>query len=128
MLQRLTDVYSARLQEGEILVTSMTDPDWAPIMKKAAGIITNRGGRTCHAAIISRELGVPCIVGCGNATEAITSGAKITVDCSSGSDGGLVLKGAVPFDVSKLDVAELPSTHTKVLMILGNPDTAFEAR
>jgi pyruvate,water dikinase len=117
-----------QVQPGDVLVTDMTDPNWEPVMKRAAAIVTNRGGRTCHAAIIARELGIPAVVGCGDATETISSGATITVDCSSSSDGGLVLKGAVAFDVSTLDVAELPSTHTKVLMILGNPDTAFEAR
>lgn len=113
-------------KEGEILITDMTDPDWVPIMKKAAGIVTNRGGRTCHAAIISRELGVPCVVGCQTATETVTHGQMVTLDCSAG-EHGLVLEGKVPFEVSAVDLSEVPSTKTKVMMILGNPDLAFEA-
>ena len=111
---------------GEVLVTEMTDPDWAPIMKKASAIVTNRGGRTCHAAIISRELGAPCIVGCQTATETIKTGQTVTVDCSAG-EAGFVLDGAVPFDTHDLDVSSVPATRTKVMLILGNPDLAFDA-
>jgi pyruvate,water dikinase len=111
-------------QAGEILITEMTDPDWAPIMKKAAAIVTNRGGRTCHAAIISRELGVPCVVGCQTATESITTGQMLTVDCSKG-DAGAVYEGEVPFEVAETDMTTIPDTKTKIMLILGNPDIAF---
>jgi pyruvate,water dikinase len=111
---------------GEVLVTEMTDPDWAPIMKRASAIVTNRGGRTCHAAIISRELGAPCVVGCHTATETITTGQTVTVDCSEG-EAGHVLDGAVPFETHDLDIASVPETRTKVMLILGNPDLAFSA-
>ena len=113
-------------EAGEVLVTEMTDPDWAPIMKKASAIVTNRGGRTCHAAIISRELGLPCVVGCQTATETIKTGQTVTVDCSAG-EAGFVLDGAVPFDTHDLDVSSVPATRTKVMLILGNPDLAFDA-
>lgn len=113
-------------QDGEVLVTDMTDPDWAPIMKRASAIVTNRGGRTCHAAIISRELGVPCVVGCQHATETIPHGQVVTVDCSGG-EKGVVYEGAVDFAIEKHDVSNFPETKTRVMAILGNPDMAFDA-
>ena len=110
---------------GEVLVTDMTDPDWEPIMKVAAAIVTNRGGRTCHAAIISRELGIPCVVGAGDATECIADGAEVTVDCSSGSIGR-VYKGLLAFEVQETDLSALPLTRTKIMMNLASPEQAFE--
>jgi pyruvate,water dikinase len=111
-------------KEGEVLVTNKTDPDWEPIMKKASGIITNFGGRTCHAAIIARELGIPAVVGCGNATEMITTGMEITLSCAKG-ERGTVFKGLVPFRKHVVDVAELPKTNVQILMNVGNPHDAF---
>lgn len=110
---------------GEVLITDMTDPDWEPIMKIASAIVTNRGGRTCHAAIISRELGIPCIVGSGNATERISTGQEVTVDCSQGSVGQ-IYEGRVEFQVEELDLKTLPSTRVKIMMNLGSPEQAFE--
>jgi pyruvate,water dikinase len=110
---------------GEVLVTDMTDPDWEPIMKVAAAIVTNRGGRTCHAAIISRELGIPCVVGAGDATECISDGMEVTVDCSSGSIGR-VYKGLLAFEVQETDLSALPPTRTKIMMNLASPEQAFE--
>ncbi len=109
---------------GEVLVTDMTDPDWEPIMKVAAAIVTNRGGRTCHAAIVSRELGIPCIVGTGNATEVVKTGQEITVDCSQGEEG-LVYEGLIPFEVERIDLEKLPRTRTKIMMNVGIPEQAF---
>lgn len=109
---------------GDILVTDMTDPDWEPIMKIASGIITNRGGRTCHAAIISRELGIAAIVGTTNATEKIKNGQTVTLDCSSG-DIGVVYEGKVPFQVKKIAVSDLKKPPVQIMMNLGNPDEAF---
>ena len=102
----------------------MTDPDWEPIMKKAAGIITNRGGRTCHAAIISRELGIPAIVGTGNGTETIAAQQAVTVDCSSG-EVGTVYRGAVPFEKKQTELSKLPSPPVPLLVNIANPDEAF---
>ncbi|MEW5774255.1 MAG: phosphoenolpyruvate synthase [Thermodesulfobacteriota bacterium] len=110
---------------GEVLVTDMTDPDWEPIMKVAAAIVTNRGGRTCHAAIVSRELGIPCIVGSGDATQRVLDGADYTVDCSSGSIGW-VYKGLLAFEVQETDLSALPATRTKIMMNLASPEQAFE--
>ncbi len=112
------------LQEGDILVTDMTDPDWEPVMKRAAAIVTNRGGRTCHAAIIARELGVPAIVGCGDATTKIESGTEVTVDCSQG-DTGRVLKGLLKYTKSNTELAEMPEIKTKLMLNVGNPERAF---
>lgn len=114
-----------RFNEGEVLVTEMTDPDWEPIMKEASAIVTNRGGRTCHAAIISRELGIPCVVGAENATEAITNGHNITVDCSQSSEG-YVYDGKVDFTVEHHDVGEMPRPDTRIMMNLATPGQAFE--
>jgi pyruvate, water dikinase len=121
----ITDVH--RLPEfrpGEILVADTTTPDWEPIMKKAAAIVTNRGGRTCHAAIVSRELGVPSIVGTGDATVKVASGREITVSCAEG-ERGTVYDGALPFHVEKVDLSGLPRPRTKIMMNLGNPEEAF---
>jgi len=114
-----------KFQEGEVLVTDMTDPDWEPIMKIAAGIVTNRGGRVCHAAIISRELGIPCIVGTEKGTEKIKSGTDITVDCSKG-EIGRVLEGLLEYKIEEIDLKEIPDTKTHIMMNIGNPDMAFD--
>ncbi|HAS6931255.1 phosphoenolpyruvate synthase [Vibrio parahaemolyticus] len=113
------------VQEGDVLVTDMTDPDWEPVMKKASAIVTNRGGRTCHAAIIARELGIPAIVGCGDATSKLTDGANVTVSCSEG-ETGYVYQGDLDFEVKRSSVDELPLLPTKVMMNVGNPDRAFD--
>ncbi|WP_075990004.1 phosphoenolpyruvate synthase [Vibrio fluvialis] len=113
------------VKEGDVLVTDMTDPDWEPVMKKAAAIVTNRGGRTCHAAIIARELGIPAIVGCGNATSTLTDGATVTVSCAEG-ETGYVYQGLLDFEVRRSSVDELPLLPTKVMMNVGNPDRAFD--
>jgi len=110
---------------GEVLVTDMTDPDWEPIMKIASAIVTNRGGRTCHAAIISRELGIPCVVGTNNATEVIENNCDITVDCSSGTTG-YIYKGLLDYKVNETKLDGIPKTKTKIMMNLGAPDQAFE--
>jgi pyruvate,water dikinase len=112
------------LKEGEILVTSMTDPDWVPAMKKASGIITNHGGRTCHAAIVSRELGVPALVGTGNATQKIHTGDLITLDCSQGHVG-LVYAGAIPFQKEEIYLETLPELPVKVMVNIAEPSNAF---
>ncbi len=109
---------------GEVLVTDMTDPDWEPIMKVAAAIVTNRGGRTCHAAIVSRELGIPCVVGAENATEIIKEGMEITIDCTKGEEG-YVLEGKIPYEIKKIDLTFLPKTKTKIMMNIGIPEQAF---
>ncbi|WP_318421791.1 phosphoenolpyruvate synthase [Photobacterium leiognathi] len=113
------------VQEGDVLVTDMTDPDWEPVMKRASAIITNRGGRTCHAAIIARELGIPAIVGCGNATEVLTDGAFITASCAEG-ETGYVYQGQLNYEVRRSSVDELPILPTKVMMNVGNPERAFD--
>jgi len=112
------------VKEGEILVTDMTDPDWEPIMKRAAAIVTNRGGRTCHAAIIARELGIPAIVGSTNATKQIKTGQGITVSCAEGKTG-FVYDKILPFEVRKISVSDMPKLPLKISMNLGNPDKAF---
>jgi pyruvate,water dikinase len=112
-------------QPGEILVTDITDPDWEPIMKNAAAIITNRGGRTSHAAIVSRELGIPAIVGTGNITRAVKTGQTVTVSCAEG-ETGKIYAGALKFSVDRLDVAQLARPRTKIMMNVGNPDMAFK--
>ncbi len=115
----------SEFKKGEVLVTDMTDPDWEPIMKIASAIVTNRWGRTCHAAIISRELGIPCVVGTNNGTEVIPQGKDITVDCSGGS-AGIVYKGKLPFKINEINIAKLPETKTHITMNVGSPDQAFE--
>ncbi|HVY01703.1 MAG TPA: phosphoenolpyruvate synthase [Candidatus Nanoarchaeia archaeon] len=112
-------------KKGEVLVTDMTDPDWEPIMKIASAIVTNRGGRTCHAAIISRELGIPCVVGTNNGTEEIKTGKEITVSCAEG-EKGIVYDGIIPFEIKKTDLKKMPRTKTKIMMNLGDPTQAFE--
>jgi len=112
-------------RSGQVLVTEMTDPDWEPIMKIASAIVTNRGGRTCHAAIISRELGIPCIVGTGDATEHIVSGQGVTVSCAEG-DIGFVYDGILKYEVMKINLEKMPQTRTRVMMNVGNPEEAFE--
>ncbi len=114
-------------QAGEVLVTDNTTPDWEPVMKIASAIVTNRGGRTCHAAIISRELGIPAVVGCDKAAEILTTGKKITVSCAEGSEGR-VYDGLLPFSVERTDLAGLARPKTKIMLNLGNPDLAFTVR
>ncbi len=114
-----------RVQAGDVLVSDMTDPDWEPVMKRAAAIVTNRGGRTCHAAIIARELGIPAVVGCGNATEVITDGTDITVSCAEG-DEGFVYDGKLDFTVSQIELDSLPDIPVKIMLNVGNPDRAFD--
>ena len=113
------------VQDGDVLVTDMTDPDWEPVMKKASAIVTNRGGRTCHAAIIARELGIPAIVGCGDATGKLTDGETVTVSCAEG-ETGYVYQGELEFEIKRSAVDELPLLPTKVMMNVGNPDRAFD--
>ena len=110
---------------GEVLVTDMTDPDWEPIMKVASAIVTNRGGRTCHAAIISREMGIPCVVGTENGTEAISTGEDVTVSCSEGEEGK-VYRGLLKYEVDRIDFANVPKTKTMIMMNVGIPEQAFE--
>jgi len=114
-----------QVQPGDVLVTDMTDPDWEPIMKRAAAIVTNRGGRTCHAAIIARELGIPAVVGCGNATDVLTEGQNVTVSCAEG-DTGYVYRDLQDFTVRKLQVDAMPVLPLKIMMNIGNPDRAFD--
>lgn len=114
-----------QIEAGDVLVTDMTDPDWEPIMKRAAAIVTNRGGRTCHAAIIARELGIPAVVGCNTATEQLTNGQSITVSCSEG-DTGFVYQGLLDFNVQSSQLDALPELPLKIMMNIGNPDRAFD--
>ena len=113
-----------QFQPGEVLVTNRTDPDWEPIMKRASAIVTNQGGRTCHAAIIAREMGIPAIVGCGNATAALQPGQELTVSCAEGEEGR-VYSGLLPFEVKEVALENLPRTRTQILMNVGNPEEAF---
>ncbi|KAL8218965.1 UNVERIFIED_CONTAM: hypothetical protein K2H54_000402 [Gekko kuhli] len=113
------------VQPGDVLVTDMTDPDWEPIMKRASAIVTNRGGRTCHAAIIARELGIPAVVGCGDATKRIEPGQLITVSCAEG-DTGFIYDGELDFDVAVTEVGNMPRLPIKIMMNVGNPDRAFD--
>jgi pyruvate, water dikinase len=110
--------------EGDVLVTDMTDPDWEPVMKRASAIVTNRGGRTCHAAIIARELGIPAVVGCGDATSSITDGAPVTVSCAEG-DEGFVYAGRLEFEEKQIQLERLPEIPVDLMMNVGNPDRAF---
>lgn len=121
----ILDVHQiAEFQAGEVLVTNKTDPDWEPIMKKASAIITNQGGRTCHAAIIAREMGIPAIVGCGNATGVLQTGVEVTVSCAAGEEGH-VYAGLVDFEIQETPLDNLPRTRTQILMNVGNPEEAF---
>jgi len=115
----------SKVQVGDVLVTDMTDPDWEPIMKRASAIVTNRGGRTCHAAIIARELGIPAVVGCGNATKTIPDGEQVTVSCSEG-DTGFIYRGNLEFDVVRSETNNMPKIPFKIMMNVGNPDRAFD--
>jgi len=114
-----------QVQEGDVLVTDMTDPDWEPVMKRAAAIVTNRGGRTCHAAIIARELGIPAVVGCGDATHILHTGKQVTVSCSEG-DTGFIYEGLLDFEVQSNTVGTMPDLPFKIMMNVGNPDRAFD--
>src|SRR5699024_8719548 len=114
-----------KVEDGDVLVTDMTDPDWEPVMKRAAAIVTNRGGRTCHAAIIARELGVPAIVGCGDATEKLTDGQDVTVSCAEG-DVGKVYEGKLDFEIQRNSIESMPRLPFKIMMNVGNPDRAFD--
>ncbi len=113
-----------KFQPGEVLVTNKTDPDWEPIMKQASAIVTNQGGRTCHAAIIAREMGIPAIVGCGGATHNVPTGQEVTVSCAEGEEGK-VYGGSIPFTVESIQLDNLPPTKTQILMNVGNPESAF---
>ena len=114
-----------RVQAGDVLVSDMTDPDWEPVMKRASAIVTNRGGRTCHAAIIARELGIPAVVGCGDATEVIEDGTDVTVSCAEG-DEGFVYEGRLNFEEQNIELDSLPEIPVKIMMNVGNPDRAFD--
>lgn len=122
VIKSIENIYN--FKKGDVLVTEMTDPDWEPIMKIASAIVTNSGGRTCHAAIISRELGIPCVVGTGNATEKIKTGKSITVSCSEGEEG-YVYNGILKFDIKKTNLSRLKPIKTKIMMNIGNPESAF---
>ncbi|WP_036140835.1 phosphoenolpyruvate synthase [Luteibacter sp. 9135] len=114
-----------KVQPGDVLVADMTDPDWEPVMKRAAAIVTNRGGRTCHAAIIARELGVPAVVGCGNALQSIPDGAEVTVSCAEG-DTGTIYEGLLKFDRITADLGAMPEAPLKIMMNVANPERAFD--
>ncbi|HVE49093.1 MAG TPA: phosphoenolpyruvate synthase [Casimicrobiaceae bacterium] len=114
-----------RVQAGDVLVTEMTDPDWEPVMKRASAIVTNRGGRTCHAAIIARELGIPAVVGCGDASKVLKDGEKVTVSCAEG-DTGHVYEGLLDIEVVEATLGQMPPSPTKIMMNVGNPELAFE--
>ena len=114
-----------KVQPGDVLVSDMTDPDWEPVMKRASAIVTNRGGRTCHAAIIARELGIPAVVGCGNATQTLVEGQGVTVSCAEG-DTGYIFEGELGFDIKTNSVDAMPDLPFKIMMNVGNPDRAFD--
>src|SRR5258706_15402995 len=114
-----------RIKPGDIIVTDMTDPNWEPVMKRAAAIVTNRGGRTCHAAIIARELGIPAVVGCGNATEVLKDGETVTVSCAEG-DTGNIYRGQLEVEVTSQQSGEMPPSPVKITMNVGNPNLAFD--
>lgn len=111
---------------GEVLVTDITTPDWEPVMKQAAAIVTNRGGRTCHAAIVAREFGIPAVIGCNDATQKLTTGESVTVSCAEG-DTGKVYDGAVPFELRRTDISNLGRPRTQIMLIVGNPEIAFQS-
>nr|WP_063571829.1 phosphoenolpyruvate synthase [Luteibacter rhizovicinus] len=123
VIRSLADM--SKVQPGDVLVADMTDPDWEPVMKRAAAIVTNRGGRTCHAAIIARELGVPAVVGCGNALETIPDGAEVTVSCAEG-DTGTIYEGLLKFDRITADLGAMPEAPLKIMMNVANPERAFD--
>jgi pyruvate,water dikinase len=121
----VTDVSKLQeVQEGEVLVAESTDPDWEPVMRRVSAIVTNQGGRTAHAAIVSREFGIPCIVGTGNATRVLESGREVTVCCAEGSEGH-VYEGRIPFDIKLIEASAVPKTHTRIMLILSDPSQAF---
>ncbi len=122
VILEVTDI--DKFQPGEVLVTNKTDPDWEPIMKQASAIVTNQGGRTCHAAIIAREMGIPAIVGCNDATNSIQTGQEVTVSCAEGEQGK-VYAGSIPFNVESIELNNLPETKTQILMNVGDPESAF---
>jgi pyruvate,water dikinase len=122
VIKSVSDI--GQINPGDVLVTDMTDPDWEPVMKIAAGIVTNRGGRTCHAAIIAREMGIPAIVGCGDATQKVAHGEQVTVSCAEG-DTGYVYPGAVPFDLETVNIEAMPDIPFKIMMNVANPERAF---
>ncbi|MBA4005313.1 MAG: phosphoenolpyruvate synthase, partial [Delftia sp.] len=114
-----------QVQPGDVLVTDMTDPNWEPVMKRASAIVTNRGGRTCHAAIIARELGIPAVVGCGNATDLLKDGTLVTVSCAEG-DTGKIYDGLIETEITEVQRGEMPAIKTKIMMNVGNPQLAFD--
>jgi pyruvate,water dikinase len=118
--------HMAQFQQGEVLVTDSTTPDWEPVMKRAAAIVTNRGGRTCHAAIVAREFGIPAVIGCEDATQHIATGATVTASCAEGAVGK-VYAGSIPFETGRIDLEGIARPRTKVMLILGNPDLAFRS-
>jgi pyruvate,water dikinase len=122
VIENAKDIH--QFKKGQVLVTDMTDPDWEPIMKIAGAIVTNRGGRTCHAAIISRELGIPCVIGTGNGTSVLKKGSSITIDCSEGI--GRIYEGLLKFHIDELKLNELPKTKTQIMMNVGVPEQAFQ--
>ncbi|MDG1462271.1 MAG: phosphoenolpyruvate synthase, partial [Gammaproteobacteria bacterium] len=122
IIERVEDMN--RIQPGDVLVADMTDPDWEPVMKRASAIVTNRGGRTCHAAIIARELGIPAVVGCDDATRAIPDGVEVTVSCAEG-DTGFVYDGMLSFEQQQIELEKLPEIPVKLMMNIANPDRAF---
>ncbi len=122
-IMSLSDI--GNFKDGDVLVTEMTDPDWVEIMRRASAIVTDKGGRTCHAAIVSRELGIPCVVGTADATQKIADGTDVTVNCASGSEG-IVYSGILKFAVRKTDIKNIPRTKTKIMMNIGSPNLAFE--
>ena len=125
-VRRVSDISEMdKVQPGDVLVTDMTDPNWEPVMKRASAIVTNRGGRTCHAAIIARELGIPAVVGCGNATEQLTDGTLVTVSCAEG-DTGYIYDGLLETEISEIQRGVLPEIKTKIMMNVGNPQLAFD--
>jgi pyruvate,water dikinase len=116
-----------QVQDGDVLVTDMTDPDWEPVMKRASAIVTDRGGRTCHAAIIARELGIPAVVGCGDASDVLRDGQEVTVSCAEG-DTGFIYEGLLEFELKENSVDSMPDMDLKIMMNVGNPDRAFDFR
>src|SRR5690606_34915228 len=114
-----------KVQPGDVLVTDMTDPNWEPVMKRASAIVTNRGGRTCHAAIIARELGIPAVVGCGDATDLLGENKQVTVSCAEG-DEGRIYDGLIETEVEEVRRGEMPEVAVKVMMNVGNPQLAFD--
>ena len=123
LIQDISEMHS--VAAGDVLVTDMTDPDWEPIMKRASAIVTNRGGRTCHAAIIARELGIPAVVGCQNATRVVTDGEPVTVSCAEG-DTGYVYQGQLEFEHARISIDTMPDIPFKITMNVGNPERAFD--